>query len=126
MKISIALLLITFLYSITIFIIYFSKTHLNNYETKIYKSLIISNLIGIILEIFCIFFTIKKDIYPLLSIIINKSFLAYLVIYVSLFTICNFHIAKYRKENIKNQHIYNIPIYIITFIIKDTTCYYHN
>ena len=93
MKISIALLLITFLYSITIFIIYFSKTHLNNYETKIYKSLIISNLLGIILEIFCIFFTIKKDIYPLLSIIINKSFLAYLVIYVSLFTIYNFHIA---------------------------------
>ena len=45
MKISIALLLITFLYSITIFIIYFSRTHLNNYETKIYKSLIISNLI---------------------------------------------------------------------------------
>ena len=66
----------------SIIIIYFSKEHIKNDENKIYKMLIISNLIGLILHLLCDLVSYYYDFLPVIfSTIILKLYLIYFIFF---------------------------------------------
>ena len=69
-----AILCVSLLYSIFLNIIFFSKKHIKTYETKMFSTMMVSNLIGIVLEFSCIFSIYFLGTENLLVVIINKLF----------------------------------------------------
>ena len=76
-NVAFGLLCISFLYCIVLNILFFFKKHINTRETKIFSILLISNLVGIILEISCILLIKGLGVQNILAIFINKLFLLY-------------------------------------------------
>ncbi|MBR6137856.1 MAG: response regulator [Bacilli bacterium] len=75
----------SFVYIVLICIIYFSKKRLNNIENKIYSTLIITNLIGLIIEISGSFFTNGLG-YSFLQIVSLRLINVYFLTWLSIFT----------------------------------------
>jgi signal transduction histidine kinase len=109
---NIAFLLISFLYISMTAILFFSKRKLNTVENKIFSFLIISNAIGIILDLtsVTIAFYFKKG---LLFQIVNKAYLCYLLTWISTFLSYTIHISL--KEKISK--IFRNIIKVIYFIV---------
>ena len=84
---GIAILCISFIYSIFLNVLYLSKKHIKTYETKMYSIMMIGNLIGILLEFGCIFLIHYLGTSNLLTIITNKVFLIYLLTFAILFSL---------------------------------------
>lgn len=104
-------------YIITLTIAYFSKKHLLNHENKIFKLMLITNLIGIILDVLSMII-IPMQKYDLLAIIVNKSYLVYLVTWITLFTLYTYFISKYDYDFIyKNKRILQVLFLIIILLI---------
>ncbi len=73
-------------FSILIMILFFKKGYINNIETKLYKILIITNFVGLILELLCTFASTIYDTNRFLSDFIYKSYLIYLLDWTAIFT----------------------------------------
>ena len=91
MSIIKGLLICSFIYELLLSIIYFSKSRLNNMENNIYKVLLGSCLIGIVLEFLCMVFAgqmtevgdkLQESFHVVL---IARFYLLYLLIWISLF-----------------------------------------
>ncbi len=106
--------------------IYFVKQKVDNIETKIFTSLIISNLLGMVLEFLCGFLIKGLPKYALLTSIVNKLHIANICYWITAFTIyviiiCfNFQNIEQKIKGKKLNII--IPIYIcllgiISFIL---------
>lgn len=78
---------------IIIIIMFNAKGHVENSETKVYNLLIISNLIGLIIEILCAFACRVHTEYYLLSVFVLKTYLVYLIVWTALFTIYIYRIS---------------------------------
>lgn len=122
-------------YSILLTIMYFSKKRLNRVENKIYGSLIICNLIGVILAVSCYYTINNMDNMPFLNYIVSKSLLIYYLAWITIFTIYVFVISyqkKVRNEEEKNKNIKKISklFIILFFLIAILVCilplYFHN
>ena len=78
------LLVFSLIYIIGLLTIYFSKKRLGNRENTIYKWLIISNLIGIMLQLGCDFVSAYYNEIPtIVSIPILKLFIVYFVVWIN-------------------------------------------
>ena len=73
-------------FSILINVLFMKKDHINNYETKTYKLLIIANFIGLILELLCTPASMIYSQYPVVANIVYKTYLIYLISWTVLFT----------------------------------------
>lgn len=125
----------SFFYSILLTIMYFSKKRLNRIENKIYGSLIICNLIGVILAVSCYYTINNMASIPFLNYIVSKSLLIYYLAWITIFTIYVFVISyqkKARNEEEKNKNIKKISklFIILFFLIAILVCilplYFHN
>ena len=112
---GIAILCVSFLYSIFLNILYFSKKHIKTYETKMFSIMMVSNLIGIILEFSCIFSLYYLGTESLMSIMINKLFLLYLLTFAILFSIYAAYITLIDK-NEKDMSDKHNRIRMVAFI----------
>ena len=103
---GIVILCVSLLYSIFLNILYFSKKHIKTYETKMFSIMMVSNLIGIILEFSCIFSIYYLGTNNLLVIMINKLFLLYLLTFAILFSMYAAYITLIDKneEALSNKH----------------------
>ena len=75
------------LFSLLIMLLFFLKEHINTMETKLYGAIVITNFLGLIIEILC---TLASKIYEtnkLFADIILKLYLVYLVTWALIFTI---------------------------------------
>ena len=107
--------LIVCLFTTFLFIVvYFSKARKISAETKIYKVLLISNMIGIVLQLCCDFISYKYVEYNLICRIIQKSLLLYFVFWVLYFFS---YVLLLTIKNTKKLNIINKIIFIITSII---------
>ena len=78
------LLIFSCLYIIGISILYFSKVRVNNGENKIYKILLITNLMGLILQILCDYVSYKYNDVPLIfSNLVFRLYLMYFVFWIN-------------------------------------------
>lgn len=82
---SLIILGFSFLYSIFLNILFFSKRHVKTYETKMFSILMVSNLVGIILEFCCILSIYKLGSNSFMTLLVNKMFLIYLLAFAFLF-----------------------------------------
>ena len=71
---------------IIIIIAFFAKPHIKSKETNLYGTLIIANLLGLVLEIACSYACKIYETHFLVSTIILKTYLVYLIVWTALFT----------------------------------------
>lgn len=125
----------SFFYSVLLTIMYFSKKRLDRKENKIYGSLIICNLIGVILAVSCYYTINNMASIPFINYIISKSLLIYYLAWITIFTIYVFVISyqkKAKNEEEKNKNIKKIykSFIILFFLIAILVCilplYFHN
>ena len=96
------LILFSILYMIGVLFIYFSKTRLKSVETKIYSLLIISNIIGLVLQLLCDFVSFKYDeLSPIFCDLIFRFYLIYFVVWTTLIFIYLIEIAFKNKSKDK-------------------------
>ncbi|MEG0618238.1 MAG: ATP-binding protein [Bacilli bacterium] len=100
-------------FSLIIIILFYKKGHIDSKETWIFNTLIISNFIGLIIEILC---TYASNIYlthPFISTLIYKSYLLYLIVWISVMAYYVFCMAK--KDNIINLKL--IPLFLCYYAV---------
>ena len=124
MAIGLTVIIISFLYTLLVYIVYASKKKIKSTENKIYSSLIIMNLIGLILELGCCFFVRVRELnslFSILNIVVNRLFLMYFISWPITFGIYVIYISfnRYSKFN-KNLNKYKLIsklVYLISNII---------
>ncbi len=122
---GVTLLICSLVYLIMTTFVYFSKQRLDSREIKIYNYLIISSFVGIFLELACILIVPIRNDYPIINEIINRSFLLYILVWVSLFTLYVFTISFYNdnkasefvKKHIKKFKILELIVFILFAIL---------
>ena len=95
-------------FSLLIIILLLKKEHIVNPETKIYRALVFLNFIGLIIEILCTFASIIYNDYRLISDIIYKTYLLYLIAWTEIFALYIFKISD--LDNNLNKNIKRIII----------------
>ena len=117
-NITIFFTIVSLFYSILLMIAFFSKKRINLKENNIYAKLIITNFIGIILEIFCTIFAGYIENHLLFYTILNKLFLLYLITWNTIFTLYVFYVTLINdnKPSKKLNKIF-ISIYILFSLI---------
>lgn len=108
-------------FSILIIFLFFKKGHVNNIETRIYHKLILSNFVGLIIEILCTYASMIYDSYPLISDIIFKSYLLYLITWTGHFAVYIYVIS--RKDN-KRMSRRNKSFISFLYLVTTTLIYY--
>ena len=86
-------------FSILLNIVYFTKKRIDNFENHLYKYMVITNLIALIFEFFCTYFS--YNYHPILSPIILKIYLLLLLSWITVLTIYMLYISRgksYFKE----------------------------
>ena len=99
MKSFMAVPICSLVYITILSIIYFSKPRIKSIENNIYKYIIITNLIGLIFEIFCYLAVELVDKYYLLSMFILRGYVIYIFIWSLVFNIYVFMTTFKSKDN---------------------------
>lgn len=95
---SLILLHITSLiYIVLLAFFYFRKSRISDVENKIYKNLLISNIVGLSIELCCFFTVANMDTMRFLAMLFTKSLLVYYIYFISMYTTYVFVIS-YKKE----------------------------
>ena len=90
-------------------IMYFSKPHIKSIENKIYKWLLIVNIIGLILEISCYFAVDFANDYWLLAMFILKAYVVYIFVWTMMF---NTYVLVVTNRNFnKENDSLNVPLF---------------
>lgn len=107
MQIRITLLIVSFIYTMLTSIVYFSKNRINNSENAVYEKLLSITPIGLLLEIGCNVTAIYK-MNDLVSSIISRLYLIFILIWLTTFTLYILTITKYKGDKLteyKNSKI---------------------
>lgn len=107
MQIRITLLIISFLYVMLTNIVYFSKSRINNSENAVYEKLLSITPIGLLLELGCNITAIYK-MNDLVSNIMSRLYLVFILIWLVVFTLYILTITKYKGNKLieyKNSKI---------------------
>ena len=115
-NITIFFTIVSLFYSILLTIAFFSKKRINLRENNIYASLIITNFIGIILEIFCTIFAGYAIEHLTFYTILNKLFLLYLITWNTIFSFYVFYITLV-NDNKNNKPLKKVFVIIYTIFI---------
>ena len=107
MQIRITLLIVSFIYTMLTSIVYFSKNRINNSENAFYEKLLSITPIGLLLEIGCNVTAIYK-MNDLVSSIISRLYLIFILVWLTTFTLYILTITKYKGDKLteyKNSKI---------------------
>ena len=111
------LVLFSIIYIVGLIFIYFSKSRLNTDENKIYVMMLISNLIGLFLQLFCDLVSYRYDAIPhVFSNFILKFYLIYFIVWLTLMFLHLTEIA-FKKKSKKIMRLVAIWGGIIAGII---------
>ncbi len=104
-------------FSLLVIILFYVKGHINSKETQIFSVLIISNFVGLIIELLCTYASFIYFDHPLISVIIYKIYLFYIILWISTFAYYIYSIINNDLEIKKNRYVIFIIYYIIVGII---------
>ena len=99
MQIRITLLIVSFIYTMLTSIVYFSKNRINNSENAVYEKLLSITPIGLLLEIGCNVTAIYK-MNDLVSSIISRLYLIFILVWLTTFTLYILTITKYKSDKL--------------------------
>ena len=109
--------IISLIYMISLSIIFITKKKINSIENKLFKNIMVVNLIGLVIEITCFllgYYNVKNII---LCKTMVKLYLIYLVSFVMIFTIYLLYISSKTKNIMKWQKVLNTIYYIISILL---------
>ena len=132
--VSIYFQILSFFYIVLLSIFFFGKKRVDLLENKVYSILIITNIVGLILDVFSIYTIQHMDKYPLLNAIITKAYLIYLLTWIMCFTMYIHALtSKLRRKYDEKLGIYfkKSIVFVITYfvgiiIISILPLYYFN
>ena len=112
-------------YILLLAIVYFSKRRLNSIDNKIYKYLIIVNIVALFLDVFSIYTILNLNKLFLINYIVTRLYVAFAVAWIILFTIYIFYISIYKtqeeyeknKTKLKRFSIISLLIFICYLIL---------
>ena len=107
---TIACLLTSLIYSIFLNILFLKKKSVNNFETKTFGILVVANLIGIMLELSCSYFVLNFGTDSILSMIVTKLFLIYLLTFLFVFMLYSLYISYNGEKENKDKMIFSEKI----------------
>ena len=90
--------IISFCYILMLIFVFFSKKRIDSLENKIYKFLLITNGLGLILDILSVYTIKYRNEMPITNYFVTKFYLIYLLTWISEFT---FYIVTLTKEESK-------------------------
>ena len=109
------LIIFSFVYIVALSFLYFSKTRLNNGENKIYKYILITNLVGLVLQFLCDFVSYKYDVIPIvISDFILRLYLVYFIVFISLLI---FYLIEISFKHKRIANIITITVDVLITII---------
>lgn len=120
-NIGVILIAVSLVYSISLNFLYFSKEHVNNYETKIFSILVKINLIGLILELLCILSLGFIGSNNILTIIINKIFLISIATFMTLWGIYALYVTILdgkKKENKQKKYNIGKTTFLVIYLVS--------
>ena len=109
----------SFFYSILLCIVYFSKERIKSVENKIYSWLLLVNLVGILIELVCLFTSLDYLTLHQINIVCIKFYLLYLLTWVFIFTIyvITISVSKITKYIVYLKRILFIIYWICVILI---------
>ena len=109
-----SLMLMSFIFLLILLIYFLSKEHVNTKELVLYKGLLISNLIGLFMEMLCSVSIKFFDKGSILTLVINKVYLLYFIVFLTLLSVYTYLIAEgLEKYNKHYPHIKRICTMVI-------------
>ena len=96
--------------------IFYVRGHIVNEETKVFNIMLISNLVGLVIEILCAFACRIYNDYQLISLFVLKTYLVYTVVWTAFFTIYIYRIT-YAKDNLPLRKVHWFLLGLIIVII---------
>ena len=119
--------IISLFYILMLIFVFFSKKRINSVENKIYKFLLLTNCLGLVLDILSVYTIKYKTEMPIFNYFVTKSYLIYLLTWISGFTA---YIITLTKDETKHYQIRKkllLYIYIISvMVIFVLPLYYYN
>lgn len=119
--------IISLFYILMLIFVFFSKKRINSVENKIYKFLLLTNCLGLVLDILSVYTIKYKTEMPIFNYFVTKSYLIYLLTWISGFTA---YIITLTKDETKHYQISRkllFYIYIISVMaIFVLPLYYYN
>ena len=118
------LLIFSFLYISGLSILYFSKARIKNNENRIYKVLLILNMIGLILQFGCDFVSTYNKSLPFFACdIVLRSFLIYFLLWINFLALYLIEIAVNNKKNVFKVLAISVLLEIIIVLILPYNLY---
>lgn len=107
----------SFIFVLMFIIFYFSKERLNTLDTKMYSYILVTNIIGIMIDIFGYFIFKIYGSESFISILISKFYLVYYFLWAYFFLLYIFVISFREKTEYLLQKKFTKPSIILTSII---------
>ncbi len=135
MVIGVSVISCSLVYSIILAIIFFKKGKVKNFETNIYSSLLLMNIIGLILELCCCATVSNIEIFGKINEIINRIFLMYYITFITTFTIYIYYItfnkddklSKFLNKNDTKSRLFVGVLYMVGYLaVLILPLHYHN
>ena len=106
----------SFIFVLMFIIFYFSKERLNTLDTKMYSYILVTNIIGIMIDVFGYFIFKIYGSESLISILISKLYLVYYFLWAYFFLLYIFVISFREKSEYLLQKKFTKPSIILTSI----------
>lgn len=107
----------SFIFVLMFIIFYFSKERLNTLDTKMYSCILVTNIIGIMIDVFGYFIFKIYGSESFISILISKFYLVYYFLWAYFFLLYIFVISFREKAEYLFQKKFTKPSIILTSII---------
>ena len=104
------------LYIILLVIVYYSKEKMPTLENKIFKMIMMTSLVGIIIHLFLYMLMIGIGTSNIITILISKLYLVYLVTWMILFTLYVFIISSKNKQTIEKTYKNVMQIIVVVIL----------
>lgn len=105
-------------FSVLLCMIYFSKKRINNYENKLYSCIVVVNLISLLFEFLCTYFTYHYI--PIVSHAIIKIYLVILLSFIHFLTLYISSVSKVEGQQEKWSSIhrfYSVSFFIFAILV---------
>lgn len=120
MIISSTVIIVSLIYMIFLNLSFFKKERANTDELRIFSKLLVTNVLGLILELSCIFSIKYMDNSSFIVYAINKLYLIYLITFVAIFLLYIYIISMTNKDYYLKMKrgviVFNVIYSLIIFI----------
>ena len=108
--------IISFCYILMLIFVFFSKKRIDSLENKIYKFLLITNGLGLILDILSVYTIKYRNEMPITNYFVTKFYLIYLLTWISEFTFYIVTLTKEESKHYERRKKILLYIYLISVV----------